>query len=59
MTVLTHRGAGPSFRYAGQPMHVLAGEQGRPPASAAIVVSEPVVMSCVHAHGNALASPGR
>ena len=31
MTFLTGPGEGPSFRYAGQPMHILAGHQDRPP----------------------------
>ena len=31
MTLLTHRGAGASFPYAGQPTHILAGQDGQPP----------------------------
>ena len=30
MTLLTHRGQGPWFGYAGQPMHILAGQDGLP-----------------------------
>ena len=35
MSFLTRRGEGPSFRYAGQPMHVLAGQDGQPEGFAA------------------------
>jgi mannose-6-phosphate isomerase-like protein (cupin superfamily) len=36
MSFLTRRGEGPSFRYAGQPMHVLAGQDGQPEGFAAM-----------------------
>jgi hypothetical protein len=35
MTLLIHRGEGPWFRYAGQPVHILAGQDGQPPGFAA------------------------
>jgi hypothetical protein len=35
MSFLTRRGEGPGFRYAGQPMHVLAGQDGQPEGFAA------------------------
>jgi cupin domain len=41
MTLLTHRGGGPWFRYVGQPMHVLAGQHGQPPGSAAMEIAVP------------------
>jgi quercetin dioxygenase-like cupin family protein len=41
MTLLTHRGAGPGFLYAGQPVHVLAGQDGRPPGFAAVEMTIP------------------
>lgn len=41
MTLLTHRGEGPWFSYAGQPMHVLAGQDGQPPGFAAMEVTVP------------------
>jgi hypothetical protein len=36
MSFLTRRGEGPSFRYAGQPIHVLAGQDGQPEGFAAM-----------------------
>ena len=36
MTLLTHRGHGAAFPYAGQPMHILAGQDGLPPGFAAM-----------------------
>ena len=41
MTLLTHRGHGPAFGYAGQPMHVLAGQAGLPPGFAAMELTVP------------------
>ena len=41
MTLLTHRGEGPSFRYAGQPMHILAGDGGLPAGLAAMEIAVP------------------
>jgi len=41
MTLLTHRGHGPSFPYAGQPMHVLAGQDGLPAGFAAMELTVP------------------
>ena len=41
MTLLTHRGHGPAFPYAGQPMHVLAGQHGLPPGFAAMELTVP------------------
>ena len=41
MTLLTHRGEGPAFSYAGQPMHVLAGQGGLPPGFAAMELTIP------------------
>src|SRR5215468_9349369 len=41
MTLLTHRGDGPSFPYAGQPMHVLAGQDGLPAGFAAMELTVP------------------
>ena len=41
MTMLTHRGQGPAFGYAGQPMHVLAGQADLPPGFAAIELTVP------------------
>lgn len=41
MTLLTHRGEGPSFPYAGQPMHILAGHGGQPPGFAAMEITVP------------------
>ncbi len=36
MSFLTRRGEGPSFSYAGQPVHVLAGQGGQPEGFAAM-----------------------
>jgi quercetin dioxygenase-like cupin family protein len=36
MSFLTRRGEGPSFSYAGQPVHVLAGQDGQPEGFAAM-----------------------
>jgi Cupin domain len=41
MTSLTHRGHGPAFGYAGQPMHILAGQDGLPPGFAAMELTVP------------------
>jgi quercetin dioxygenase-like cupin family protein len=41
MTLLTHRGQGASFPYAGQPMHILAGQENQPPGFAAMELSVP------------------
>jgi quercetin dioxygenase-like cupin family protein len=41
MTVLAHRGEGPAFSYAGQPMHILAGHGGQPPGFAAMELTVP------------------
>jgi mannose-6-phosphate isomerase-like protein (cupin superfamily) len=41
MTLLTHRGEGPSFQYAGQPMHILAGHDGVPAGFAAMEIAVP------------------
>ena len=41
MTFLTGRGEGPSFPYAGQPMHVLAGDSGQPAGFAAAEIAVP------------------
>jgi len=41
MTLLAHRGDGPSFPYAGQPMHILAGHDGQPAGSAAMEITVP------------------
>ena len=41
MTLLTHRGEGASFLYAGQPTHILAGQDARPPGFAAMEMSVP------------------
>ena len=41
MTLLTHRGHGPAFPYAGQPMHILAGQDGLPPGFAAMELTVP------------------
>src|SRR5580704_11846300 len=41
MTFLTCRGEGPSFPYAGRPMHVLAGHDGQPSGFAAIEIAVP------------------
>jgi quercetin dioxygenase-like cupin family protein len=41
MTLLTHRGEGTWFRYAGQPMHILAGQDGQPSGFAAMEITVP------------------
>jgi quercetin dioxygenase-like cupin family protein len=41
MTFLTRRGAGPSFPYAGAPMHVLSGHEGQPAGFAAAEIAVP------------------
>lgn len=41
MTLLTQRGGGPAFPYAGQPMHILAGHDGRPSGFAAMELTVP------------------
>ena len=52
MTLLTHRGHGPAFPYAGQPMHVLAGQDGLPPGFAAMELTVPARFAgpIPHAH---------
>ena len=39
--MLTHRGEGASFPYAGQPTHILAGQDAQPPGFAAMEMSVP------------------
>jgi mannose-6-phosphate isomerase-like protein (cupin superfamily) len=41
MTVLIHHGEGPGFSYAGQQLHVLAGEAGQPSGFAAMEIIIP------------------
>jgi quercetin dioxygenase-like cupin family protein len=41
MTLLTGPGEGPSFRYAGQPMHILAGHDDQPAGLAAMEITIP------------------
>jgi mannose-6-phosphate isomerase-like protein (cupin superfamily) len=41
MTLLTHRGQGPGFVYVGQPIHVLAGQDGLPAGFAAMELTVP------------------
>ena len=41
MTLLIHRGEGPRFRYAGQPVHILAAQDGQPPGFAAMELTIP------------------
>lgn len=52
MTFLTHRGEGPSFPYAGQPMHMLAGHGDRPAGFAAMEITIPARFAgpIPHAH---------
>lgn len=52
MSFLTRRGEGPSFRYAGQPMHVLAGQDGQPEGFAAMELLIPAHFAgpTPHAH---------
>jgi len=41
MALLIHRDEGPWFPYAGQPMHILAGQHGQPPGFAAMEITVP------------------
>jgi mannose-6-phosphate isomerase-like protein (cupin superfamily) len=41
MTLLTRPGDGPAFPYAGQPVHILAGQDGLPPGFAAMELTIP------------------
>ena len=41
MILLTHRGHGATFPYAGQPTHILAGQDGLPPGFAAMELTVP------------------
>ena len=41
MTLLTHRGQGPWFPYAGQPVNILAGQHGQPSGFAAMEITVP------------------
>jgi hypothetical protein len=41
MTFLTRRGEGPSFPYAGEPMHILAGHDDQPAGFAAAEIAVP------------------
>jgi mannose-6-phosphate isomerase-like protein (cupin superfamily) len=52
MSFLTRRGEGPSFSYAGQPMHVLAGQDGQPQGFAAMEIGIPAHFAgpIPHAH---------
>jgi mannose-6-phosphate isomerase-like protein (cupin superfamily) len=52
MTLLTHRGEGPAFPYAGQPVHVLAGAGGQPSGFAAMEIAVPAHFAgpIPHAH---------
>ena len=52
MSILTRRGEGPSFPYAGQPMHVLAGQDGQPEGFAAMEIVIPARFAgpIPHAH---------
>jgi quercetin dioxygenase-like cupin family protein len=52
MTLLTHRGEGPAFPYAGQPMHILAGHGAQPPGFAAMEITVPAHFAgpIPHAH---------
>jgi mannose-6-phosphate isomerase-like protein (cupin superfamily) len=52
MTLLTHRGEGPWFPYAGQPMHILAGQDGLPRGFAAMEIIVPAHFAgpIPHAH---------
>ncbi len=52
MSFLTLRGEGPSFPYAGQPMHVLAGQDGQPEGFAAMEIVIPAHFAgpIPHAH---------
>jgi quercetin dioxygenase-like cupin family protein len=52
MSFLTRRGEGPSFSYAGQPVHVLAGQDGQPQGFAAMEIVIPAHFAgpIPHAH---------
>jgi quercetin dioxygenase-like cupin family protein len=52
MTLLTPRGDGPAFSYAGNPMHILAGYSGQPPGFAAMEITIPARFAgpVPHAH---------
>ena len=52
MTLLTLPDEGPAFLYAGQPMHILAGHDGRPSGFAAMEITVPgrFVGPIPHAH---------
>ena len=52
MSFLTRRGEGPSFPYAGQPVHVLAGDNGQPEGFAAMEITIPARFAgpIPHAH---------
>ena len=41
MTLLTHRGEGPGFPYAGQPVNILAGYSGQPAGFSAMEITIP------------------
>jgi mannose-6-phosphate isomerase-like protein (cupin superfamily) len=52
MTILINHGEGPSFRYAGQQLHVLAGEHGQPAgfATMEIIIRANFAGPIPHAH---------
>ena len=52
MTLLIHRGEGPAFPYAGQPVHILAGQDSQPPGFAAMELTIPAHFAgpVPHAH---------
>ena len=52
MPLLTRRGEGPAFAYAGQPMHILAGHEGQPGGFAAMELTVPARFAgpIPHAH---------
>jgi quercetin dioxygenase-like cupin family protein len=52
MTFLTHRGEGPGFSYAGQQLHILAGNDGQPAGFAAMEITIPAHFTgpIPHAH---------
>jgi mannose-6-phosphate isomerase-like protein (cupin superfamily) len=52
MTILIHHDEGPSFPYAGQQLHVMAGEHGRPAGFAAMEITIPANFAgpIPHAH---------
>jgi hypothetical protein len=52
MTLLTHRGQGPAFGYAGQSVHVLAGQGGLPPGFAAMELTVPPHFAGPIPHGH-------